>query len=58
MQQAVIAGAASYVADMIIRLNLTEQGDPSEEKERGRRKDEIHRRRDLPLCLSTSRNRE
>lgn len=50
--------AARLVADMILLLNLTEQGDPAEDAARERRKEDIYRRPGLPWCLSDSRKRD
>lgn len=50
--------AARLLADMIILLNLTEQGDPAEDEDRERRKERLYRLDGLPVCLSTSRTRD
>jgi NACHT domain len=50
--------AARLLADMMLLLNLTEQGDPAEDEARELRKEDIYRRAGLPLCLSASRARD
>lgn len=45
---------AALVADIVLLLNVTEQGD---DDVRERRKEDTYRRNDLPYCLSTSRER-
>ena len=43
---------AALVADIVLLLNVTEQGDVREQ-----RKEDTYRRNDLPHCLSTSKER-
>ena len=53
---------AALVADIVLLLNVTEQGDVRKQrKEQGdvreKRKEDTYRRNDLPHCLSTSKER-
>ena len=50
--------AARLVADIVLALNLTEQGDATDDDVREQRKEDIFRRPGLPYCLSHSRTRD
>lgn len=46
------------LADVVLLLNLTEQGDPTDRENREARKNETYRRAGLPYCLAHSRTRD